>query len=275
MGADNGIESYEQAFHDFKDYINKINSMDGERKLEGYLINLMNYKEFRQTIKNYKNINKENCHKIKIYLLKPENTINLLSHINNGQEFKIINETLFQKICDPKYKNYGIIYKISSEKIVINTENGIILEFNNNKKNIIKKDLFPSIQGNIKNNNIIKINSISNNKENNTNNNNINIKINSPNTHKNTKNNDINNNADKIYIDIINYYKIEKEITTKINNKNTQSEKYEGFLVDEYWFENWKKYSFYDFINIKYLEKNIEDKNTIISNIKKNKKKQI
>ena len=77
---------------------------------------------------------------------------------------------------------------------------------------IIKKDLIHSIQGNIKNNNIIKINSISNNKENNTNNNNINIKINSPNTHKNTKNNNINNNADKIYIDIINYYKIEKEV---------------------------------------------------------------
>jgi len=89
---------------------------------------------------------------------------------------------------------------------------------------------------------------------------------------KNYKNN-INNNADQIYIDIINYYKIEKEITTKINNKNTLSEKYEGFLVDEYWFENWKKYSFYDFINIKYLQKNIEDKNTIISYIKKKQEK--
>ena len=51
MGADDGIESYEQAFHDFKDYINKINSKDGEKELEGYLINLINYKEFRQTIK--------------------------------------------------------------------------------------------------------------------------------------------------------------------------------------------------------------------------------
>ena len=252
---DDGIESYEQAFHDFDNYINTINIREGEKNLRGYLINLINYKELKQRIKHYKNINS--------YLLKPENPDNLLSQINEGKEFKIINDTLFQKICDPNYKNYGIIYKISSKKIIINTENGNILEFNNNKKNIIR---------NIKNNNILKINSITDSKENRKN---INIKINSPNIDKNTKNNNINNNADKIYMDIINYYKIEKEITNKINNKNTLYEKYEGFLVDEYWFENWKKYSFYDFINIKYLEKNIEDKNTIISNIKKNKKKQI
>ena len=92
-------------------------------------------------------------------------------------------------------------------------------------------------------------------------------------THRKNYKNNINNNADKIYIDIINYYKIEKEITNKINNKNTLSEKYEGFLVDKYWFENWKKYSFYDSINNKYLQKNIEDKNTIISYIKKKQEK--
>ena len=65
----------------------------------------------------------------------------------------------------------------------------------------------------------------------------------------------------------MNYYNLEKEISTKINTKNAPKEKYEGFLVDGYWVENWKKYSFYDSINAKYLEKNIEDKNTIISHI--------
>ena len=71
----------------------------------------------------------------------------------------------------------------------------------------------------------------------------------------------------------MNYFNLEKEITTKINTKNAPKEKYEGFLVDGYWVENWKKYSFYDSINDKYLQKNNEDKNTIISYIKKKQEK--
>ena len=77
---------------------------------------------------------------------------------------------------------------------------------------------------------------------------------------KNNNNNIINknsfikiyNNIDIICNSIIEYYKFEKLLIERLNNKNLENKnKKEGYLVDENWLKNWKKYT--DYNNIKNL----------------------
>ena len=75
-------------------------------------------------------------------------------------------------------------------------------------------------------------------------------------------------NINKIYNDIMNYFKNERDIEQKLNNKITQGQIYNGFLVDKKWVENWKRNSHYDYIKNNFLNKNINDDNSIKNYLK-------
>ena len=75
-------------------------------------------------------------------------------------------------------------------------------------------------------------------------------------------------NINRIYIDILNYFEIEKNISEKL--KNNTKEKYNGILIDNTWINNWKKYSNYDSIKKEDLENINKDKieNILMKNFK-------
>ena len=211
MGADNDVSSYLKALDDFKAYVNKINSENSTKKQHyGYLINLNNYYTFKVKL-NTNNINSSfiKCYDEGKIKLSPEDTTDLVVQLNSGYKFIIINDELYKKICKLKDQNtHQIEYIISPEKIILYAENGHEFHFKNNKDNKIDK--------------ISLLNYIP-----------ITNKI-----------NDFKIDANKIYMDIINYYKMEKEISDKLKNERTQEEKYIGFLVDITWLNNWKNIHF-------------------------------
>ena len=235
MGADNDVSSYLKALDDFKVYVKKINSENSTKKQHyGYLINLNNYYTFKENLKA-NNINSSfiKCYDKEKIRLSPLDTSDLMVKLNSGYKFIIINDELHKKICRLKDQNtHQIEYIISPEKIILYAENGHEFHFKNNKDNKIDK--------------LSLLNYIP----------------------KTNKINDFKIDANKIYMDIINYYKMEKEISEKLKNERTQEEKFIGFLVDIAWLNNWKKYSFYDKIKNEFLLKKKNDKNKIINIIK-------
>ena len=183
MGADNDVSSYLKALDDFKAYVNKINSENSTKKQHyGYLINLNNYYIFKENLK----VNNSNSSFVKCYdegkiKLSPEDTTDLMLKLNNRYKFIIINDVLHKKICRLKDQNtHQIEYKISPEKIILYAENGHEFHFKNNKDNKIDKL------------SLLNYIPIAN------------------------KTNNFKNDANKIYMDIINYYKMEKEISDKL-----------------------------------------------------------
>ena len=234
MGAENEVESHLKAFDKFDNYVKVINSQNLETKYHGYIINLENFKKLKKNLDDYTAENKFNNNIIK-EKLKPEDSGKDFMHkINNNYSFIIINLDLYRQICI--HNDHNIKYTISFDKIVLYTENGLIIKFKNNKDNIIsKKSLL----------NYAKMN----------NNNNIN----------NNK-----NHLDKVLNDLINYFENAKKVEDLLNDKNNRGEEYKGLLVDMVWIDKWKKYSNYDSIKTKYLLKKNYDKDEIKAMIKKN-----
>ena len=244
MGSTNqnqiDLEQYQKAFDNFDKFLEKINSENPSDEIRrGYLINLTNFNKLKKYVEKYKKKNDITCLPLNesiSFKLNPENYEDLEQKIFEGDyKFKIINGTLLRIICDKKeeeFETYQIEYSITSENIKIILKNGKELNFKNNKDNNIKKE---------KSTNYL------------------------------TNNEDFKKIAEKIYKDIINYFKSTTEFSEKINNKNKEIKKYEGFLVNKEWVDKWKKYSKYNKIKENYLKD--DDKNKIIEKIKKEHKK--
>ena len=233
MDSDNDVSSYSKAFNEFKEYVKRINSEISDIiQHKGYLILLKQYYEFKEGLKNIQNQSAYKCHSQRNSKIKPIDTSDLMEQINNNYKYIIISNKLHQKICSSNYQNtHQIKYLITPSIITLITENGKILQFKNNKDNKIDKLSF--------------------------------IKI------DNNSNYPIKENSEKIYNDIINYFKIEKDINEKLNNKNIKEEKYMGFLVDKSWIDNWKEYSSYDKIKKELSINKNKSKDNIIDIIKK------
>ena len=233
MDSDNDVSSYSKAFNEFKEYVKRINSEISDKiQHKGYLILLKQYFEFKEGLKNIQNQSAYKCHSQRNSKIKPIDTSDLMEQINNNYKYIIISNKLHQKICSSNYQNtHQIKYLITPSIITLITENGKILQFKNNKDNKIDKLSF--------------------------------IKI------DNNSNYPIKENSEKIYNDIINYFKIEKDINEKLNNENIQVEKYMGFLVDKSWIDNWKKYSSYDKIKKELSINKNKSKDNMIERIKK------
>ena len=53
------------------------------------------------------------------------------------------------------------------------------------------------------------------------------------------------------------YFDIDKKISEKLKSSDKV---FYGFLLDNNWINEWKKYSYYDYIEQKYLENNDQNK---------------
>ena len=249
------------AFSEFDKEINKIhnNIPSQEVNYEGYLINYKNYQNFRSHVTNLynnhqkklnsaNNINQmgfnnynENLEQNK---LTTENLSEVESQILNGESFIIINKKLFKLICK---KNEPENHKIEYTIIAGNpgflkfkqNNNQKIVQYKNNKTNIIDKSTTLGIKDNEGANN-----NISNNEK----------------TKDNTVNND---NWIIIYRHILNYFNFENYISNHLNNKMSQPLSIRGFLIDNDWVDNWKKKSFYNEFKSNIIEKDIKDDNLV------------
>ena len=141
MGVENEIESYINAFNEFETYVKMINFDKSETKYSGYLINLVHFNRFKQILMDYQNGSKLFTESgKKNFLIIPESSYSndLINKINVGYKFIIINNSLFNKICDQNIHN--IKYQICSKYILLYTEDDKCLKFQNNKDNIISKN---------------------------------------------------------------------------------------------------------------------------------------
>ena len=202
---------------EFDNYIEKINREDSDvNSHNGYLINLERFDVFKRDLQFEQNRNLFACVGEKELILDPEETINLKDKIKANQKYIIINDRLLRKYYrrkdNGKQNHYKVEYKIFSQIISIKTENDETFIFKNNKNNIIEKNISEELK----------------------------IKANS------NENYTIEKNANQIYINIINYFALEKDISDKLGGENTKNEEYKGFLVYKNCIDNWKVYSHYD-----------------------------
>ena len=272
MGSEPSLIDYINAFTEFDDEINKIhnNIPSQEVNYEGYLVNYTNYQKFRNYVtKSYNNqqqkfnsaynANQMGFNNINDSLeqikLTTENLNVVESKILNGESFIIINKKLFKLICKKnEHENNKIEYTIISGNPGFlkfkQNNNQKIIQYKNNKENIIDKS---TILGKKDNEGV--------NNNNNSNNNNNNKET----TKDYTVNND---NCLIINIQILNYYNFENFVSNHLNNKISQPSQIRGFLVDNDWVDNWKKNSFYEEFKANIIEKNIKDENIIRNFIK-------
>ena len=219
------LNIYLNAFSKLQEYIKNSNekAKTSEINEEGYLVNHQNYNNLLQLVlkKNDEakmiRPNLRDDQNEYLYKLPTESKDNLKKDINNGYSFLIINKDFFNEICDKK-DSHKINYKISKEYITIQDGANPMI-FKNGFNNIINKSTYLE---NIENNN--------NNSQNNG--------TNTPNQYLND-----------IYNDIINYYNSENDIIQK--TKSARQEEFQGYLIDNTWVEEWKKFS--DYNNIKRL----------------------
>ena len=249
MGNEND-NVYEKYFQKFKVYVNQTNAESTNKNHQGYLIDFNEFENLSSNKFEIENESGEICGSIRNR--KPKLTTktpnNLKNQINTGKRFVLINNELYEKICERKNNGYPIVepngdpnkisYRISKDHINVyaGTE---VLKFRKNDKNLIDKSTLDEQD------------------EDNNNNNNKNIK----------------NDNEKIYTDILKYYDMEKDFQNQINVQNNLD--LNCFLVDKVWDDKWKKYSYYDSIKTKYLQNNIKKKAIIIEAISEEQKKNI
>ena len=142
---------YYYAIINFEDSLQDIYSESNNNKdNKGYLINLKNYEEIKQSLNcqyYYKGKKKEEIIKDmndKFYKIKKlkqiefKTTQYLINMILNGNKYIIINENLWNELGDKdEGDNSPLIYKIESDYFTFNFENERKLYFKHNKNNQI------------------------------------------------------------------------------------------------------------------------------------------
>ena len=233
MGNDSNskkYEEYKEGFEKFNKYINNINDPAKNPESdthEGYLVNYKQYKNFKSLIDDLQNKKDPNnsdkdIKDIESKKLKTESLDKIKEQVLNDYSFIIINKNLYELICEQNTKEiHKIEYKIIHGYpgyIILKQGQGKVLQFTNNKTNIIDISNIISQKNNI-------------NKQNN-----------------NLINNDNKNLAkwEIIYKEAKNYYNNEIFFEKELIKKEMQA--FHGFLIDKHWIENWKIYSFYDVI---------------------------
>ena len=152
----NDFIKYNSAIINFENKIKEIYCNINKENNKGYLINLKDFNEFKEII-NYdkykifglrnkddyiKYIDLNKCKKIKkVKQIKINTSQYLINMIFNDNKYIIINENLWNIICD-KEENYPIFYDINADDLSFNFKNENKLYFKNNKNNIIDKNSY-------------------------------------------------------------------------------------------------------------------------------------
>ena len=150
MGSETSlITQCKEGFSAFIKYLDKINDSDNQNKNhDGYLVYYNEYQDFENYINDFDNNAEINEEKIKennnLIESKKLNTVNI-NEVNDkilqDNKFIIINNDLHKLICkqNDQDDNNKIVYKIKNDFIEINQTKGKIIQFKNNKNNIIDK----------------------------------------------------------------------------------------------------------------------------------------
>ena len=150
MGSETSlITQCKEGFSAFIKYLDKINDSDNQNKNhDGYLVYYNEYQDFENYINDFDNNAEINEEKIKennnLIESKKLNTVNI-NEVNDkilqDNKFIIINNDLHKLICKQNNQddNNKIVYKIKNDFIEINQTKGKIIQFKNNKNNIIDK----------------------------------------------------------------------------------------------------------------------------------------
>ena len=223
------------AIDQFEYYINNcINpNSDENTGLNGYLINLKDYEEFKNEIYknsynmnfsynnyNYNNINNEDVFPLKQIKLRTSHY--LVNMLLNGNEYIFITPELWKVVCNKERQNNPpIVFCIINRQIcfTLADKKQFKFNFNDSKRFIIDKSCFLNINDYF---NKYKYNY---------------------------------NIIEKTYNSIIKYYNFENDFSIKLKkNKNyLEAEKY--YLISKNWLDKWKSFSNYEIIKSIFLDK--------------------
>ena len=258
MGGINepSLKDYKNVFEKFRKYLKDIHDNNGNQSIthEGYFVNYKKFEDFKDKLKilfqkepdnlNSLNPNEEKriFGEIETIKIETESLDEVKKDIGNNK-FIIINKDTHKLICkkpEPEKEDRMVQYKLSNDFLIVNPGKNDEIQFKKNKENIVDKTSF--IEKNYNDiNNTTTDNSI---KE---------PKI----SHK---------DVDNIYKDVKNFYENENSVLNKL--KGSQPQKFNGYLVNKEWVDDWKKLSYYDNIkNNNLLLKTMENKEIEIKNL--------
>ena len=253
---DYSLTDYRNAFNEFNKFINNIHTKPNY--YEGYFVENKKFDDFK---KQYEALlaeeQKMNVVQVQVqvqildnYKMNTEKPELLQNNLFNNKEYIFINEGLYQLICkkndEEKKNNFVNLYSSGTDLIICGKkDNKQILRLKKNPTNIFNKSSLYIGASNNTNNSTQKADNINN-------------------TTNNITNNSPSDNYNKMSQNIINFYKNQKNISEFLNSPNKNNIR--GFLVDDYWVNNYKNYYTYDIIEANYL-KNKRNENQIQSTI--------
>ena len=250
MGNDDySLTEYRNAFNEFNKFINNIHTKPNY--YEGYFVENKKFDDFK---KQYEALlakeQKMNVMQVQVqvqildnYKMNTEKPELLQNNLFNNKEYIFINEGLYQFICkkndEEKKNNLVNLYSSGTDFIICGKNNNTqILRLKKNPTNIFNKSSLYIGSSNSTNNSTQQIGNINN-------------------TTNNITNNSPSDNYNKMSQNIINFYKNQKNISEFLNSPNINNIR--GFLVDDYWINNYKNYYTYDFIEANYLKNKINE----------------
>ena len=261
MGNDDySLTDYRNAFNEFNKFINNIHTRPNYY-YEGYFVENKKFDDFK---KQYEALltegQKMNVMQVQVqvqildnYKMNTEKPELLQNNLFNNKEYIFINEGLYQLICkkndEEKKNNFVNLYSSGTDLIICGKkDNKQILRLKKNPTNIFNKSSLYIGSSNSTNNSTQQIGNINN-------------------TTNNITNNSPSDNYNKMSQNIINFYKNQKNISEFLNSPNNNNIR--GFLVDDYWVNNYKNYYTYDIIEANYLKNKINENQiqSTVSNI--------
>ena len=253
MGNSYSLKDYNDAFNDYKKFINIIHK-NSHLLSKGYFVEKQNYEKFTNIYDNLR-LQEQNLQRnlpghggqqnisseaLEANKMKTETIEGLKAGLLNNKEYILINQGLYQLICH-ETKNTLITFYIKNNDLFICSNDGknVIMRLKIYSINMINKSslyLTPSEISAAKSNNISA----------------------TPLTNNVVNGNNANTaNYNKVGQDIINFYLNEKKISDLLKSQNTQN--YKGFLVEEFWINKWKTTYKYNDMEAKYLRNIINE----------------
>ena len=248
--TENVFNYYKYHIYNFENYIYNYKYPNSNEIVQGsgYLINLKNYKQFKEIIdyNNYNinfqnnidydyyqnlfnNINNNEDIIISLNQIKFRTSDYLVNMLLNGNEYILIHPELWKIVGNKEKQNEPpIVYQIINKQILftLDVQMPFIFNLNDSKKFIIEKSTFANIDNFYSNYNIIM----------------------------------------KIYIAIKNYYQFEKDFSIKLKQDENYLEEEKYYVISKNWIDEWKICSKYEIIK-KLIEKENFDEHNIRNQI--------
>jgi len=232
MENQNYILNIRKAIEQFEYYINNCINLNLNENigLNGYLINLKDYEEFKNKIYNNNNNINSNEDVFPLKQIKLRTSHYLVNMLLNGNEFILITPELWKVVCNIERQNdHPIVFCVINRQIyfTLADKKQFIFNFNDSKKFIIDKSSFYNIDDYF------------------------------------SKYNYNDNIIENTFNSIIQYYNFENDFSMKLieNKNNLEEEKY--FLISKNWIDKWKSFSNYEIIKSIFLDKGKIDASNI------------